>query len=189
MDSNTALILLGALLLLIGIIGGGFEIKEVKIPKVSIFPRIAAITLGVLLIGKFSFFPSVQVDDLSINRATPEQKNFSEADVMKIVQNIQRKQESGEEIGRVDCASESGLRSVDSEVSTSIQFQNNSNIPVDIYWIDNGGNRKLYANLSPNQGYTQQTYISHPWVVTGVDGKCLGIYFPKQGTGDITIIN
>jgi hypothetical protein len=88
MDSQTALILLGALLLLVGIIGGGFEIKELKIPKVGIFPRIAALTLGVLLIGKFAFFPSVQVNDLSIGKATSEQKKLSEADLTEIVRSL-----------------------------------------------------------------------------------------------------
>jgi hypothetical protein len=37
---------LGALLLLVGILGGGFEIKELKIPKVGWPPRLVALVAG-----------------------------------------------------------------------------------------------------------------------------------------------
>jgi hypothetical protein len=41
---------LGALLLLIGIVGGGFELKEVKIPRVGRVARVLATTAGTVLI-------------------------------------------------------------------------------------------------------------------------------------------
>jgi hypothetical protein len=43
--------ILGALLLLTGILGGGFEAKEVKIPKISGSARIIAAVAGVVFIG------------------------------------------------------------------------------------------------------------------------------------------
>lgn len=43
-------LLFGSLLLLIGIIGGGFEAKEINIPKVGCFPRAAASLAGVFFI-------------------------------------------------------------------------------------------------------------------------------------------
>jgi hypothetical protein len=42
--------LLGALLLLVGILGGGFDIKEVKIPKVGTLPRMGAFAAGVFFL-------------------------------------------------------------------------------------------------------------------------------------------
>jgi hypothetical protein len=42
--------LLGALLLLVGILGGGFEIKEVKVPKVGAMPRLGAFIVGVFFL-------------------------------------------------------------------------------------------------------------------------------------------
>lgn len=50
MDSYIILILFGALLSLIGIVGGGFSIKEIKIPKVNTLSRVIASILGVLFI-------------------------------------------------------------------------------------------------------------------------------------------
>jgi hypothetical protein len=40
----------GAMLLLIGILGGGFEIKELKIPQVGRVPRFLAALVGALFI-------------------------------------------------------------------------------------------------------------------------------------------
>lgn len=42
--------IIGGLLLLIGIVGGGIEIKELKIPKVKLFPRFSAFVIGLLFI-------------------------------------------------------------------------------------------------------------------------------------------
>jgi hypothetical protein len=44
---ETILALLGALLILTGGIGGGFEIKEAKIPKVGLGGRIVSLVMGV----------------------------------------------------------------------------------------------------------------------------------------------
>ena len=49
-DQNTLLAILGALLLLIGIIGGGFEIWDVKVPKVGRVSRVLAFGIGLVLI-------------------------------------------------------------------------------------------------------------------------------------------
>ncbi len=47
---ETTVFLFGAILFLIGILGGGFEIKELKIPKVDRTPRILAIIAGLFFI-------------------------------------------------------------------------------------------------------------------------------------------
>lgn len=47
---STLFFLFGALLVLIGLIGGGFEIKELKIPKVGVFARILASSVGLISI-------------------------------------------------------------------------------------------------------------------------------------------
>jgi hypothetical protein len=50
MTTQIALLLFGAFLLLIAIIGGGFEMRELKIPKVGNVPRILAGVGGVLFV-------------------------------------------------------------------------------------------------------------------------------------------
>jgi hypothetical protein len=42
---------LGAVLLLTGILGGGFQIKDLRIPKVDRVPRVAATVCGLGFIG------------------------------------------------------------------------------------------------------------------------------------------
>jgi hypothetical protein len=46
MSPSTGLAAFGALLLLTGILGGGFEVKELRIPRVGLFSRLLAGTVG-----------------------------------------------------------------------------------------------------------------------------------------------
>lgn len=50
MTIGAVLLVFGMLLLLIGILGGGFEMKELKIPKVGPLPRVIAFKLSILFL-------------------------------------------------------------------------------------------------------------------------------------------
>src|SRR4051812_31713348 len=50
MQIETLMFALGAILLLAGILGGGFELKEIKVPKVSGAARVAATIAGAVLV-------------------------------------------------------------------------------------------------------------------------------------------
>jgi len=50
MTIQTMLLMFGGLLLLIAIVGGGFEVRELKIPKVEMIPRIMAAIGGIVFI-------------------------------------------------------------------------------------------------------------------------------------------
>ncbi len=51
MSINIVAFIFGCILILIGIIGGGFELKELKIPKVGSFTRVIAILGGAFFIS------------------------------------------------------------------------------------------------------------------------------------------
>lgn len=51
MNVNLLAFVFGALLLFVAIIGGGFELRELKVPKVGWAPRAVALVVGVLFIG------------------------------------------------------------------------------------------------------------------------------------------
>jgi len=51
MGIDTVVFIFGGILLLIGILGGGFELKELKIPQVSLVPRLLASIVGLAFIG------------------------------------------------------------------------------------------------------------------------------------------
>ena len=57
------------------------------------------------------------------------------------------------------------LRSKEGNIETEIEFINNMDEPVSVYWIDYEGNEQKYKTLSPREKYTQNTYVTHPWIV------------------------
>src|SRR5580700_8006962 len=52
--------LAGLALIIIGIFGGGIEVKEVKIPTLPTVPRITSIVVGCLLVGLYFWNPFPQ---------------------------------------------------------------------------------------------------------------------------------
>ena len=82
---------------------------------------------------------------------------------------------------------EKGTYSIHANVPTSIRFENKSGKIVKIYWLDYSGNRKLYKVLEKDQVHNQQTYVTHPWLITGDDDRAMQIYFPDSQSRTIII--
>lgn len=76
------------------------------------------------------------------------------------------------------CPQEAGRRSQVSTTSTAIQFVNNTTGAIRTYWLDFQGQRKFYAELQPGQSVRQQTYLTHPWVITDGGDNCLRFLMP-----------
>jgi hypothetical protein len=68
---------------------------------------------------------------------------------------------------------EQGLRSQKSDKPTTIEFINKSKRTISVYWIDFKGKRKLYHTLRPGQRVGQETFRTHPWIMTTERGRCL----------------
>jgi hypothetical protein len=51
MSAETVLLILGGLLVLTAILGGGFEVKEIKIPRIGIGSRVLAAAAGMAFLG------------------------------------------------------------------------------------------------------------------------------------------
>ena len=66
--------LLGALLLSTGAIGGGFEVRELKIPKIGAFSRIVAASAGgfLILLALELYVSETNPDPPEPNMPTPE---------------------------------------------------------------------------------------------------------------------
>lgn len=62
MNISMLAFIFGCILILIGIIGGGLELKELKIPKVSSFSRVIAIIGGIVFISMGIEFPVFKPD-------------------------------------------------------------------------------------------------------------------------------
>jgi von Hippel-Lindau disease tumor supressor len=75
-------------------------------------------------------------------------------------------------------AEDAGIRSTNGDISTSVMFVNRRPSKVKIYWLDYNGQRKFYKSLNAGEGYPQQTYLTHPWLITDIEGNSLAVFFP-----------
>jgi uncharacterized protein YkwD len=78
---------------------------------------------------------------------------------------------------------EGDARARDLGKATAIEFLNIGAEPVQIFWLDHSGKRVLYATLAKDQGYRQDTYLGHPWLLADHNGKALGIVEPTTSGG------
>jgi hypothetical protein len=69
------------------------------------------------------------------------------------------------------------LKSLNSDNPTNITFTNATCIAISIYWLDFEGNRVFYADIPPGVSYVQNTFLTHPWVVTNANGD-IGLFLP-----------
>lgn len=81
------------------------------------------------------------------------------------------------------CSEESSLMALNSNVSTSVDFENQTNETVNVYWLNFMGAPVLYYTLAPGTGYTQQTFVTHPWLITDASNNCIEIFEPVSGPG------
>jgi uncharacterized caspase-like protein len=78
------------------------------------------------------------------------------------------------------CALERTAKSVHAKTPATISFKNSTAGVVHIFWLDPNGERKLYASLYAGEKHTQRTYLTHPWLVTDADQRCLAVHMPKE---------
>ena len=81
------------------------------------------------------------------------------------------------------CSLESSLMSLNSNVSTTVDFENQTAQTVLVYWLNFMGTRVLYYTLPPGMEYVQQTFVTHPWVITDSSNTCIEIFEPVNGPG------
>jgi hypothetical protein len=83
-----------------------------------------------------------------------------------------------------DCSQEPSLRSLNSQTPTFVRFTNATTQTVIVYWLNYEGSRDSSEDqkvtLQSGQSGVRSTYLTHPFLVTDVTGKCLGIYQPAR---------
>src|SRR5712692_668949 len=80
------------------------------------------------------------------------------------------------ELQALPCSQEGLLHSIEGATTTSIEFINQTSDSVNIYWLNYNGGRQFYNTLAAGASYTQQTYVTHPWVVTDSNNQCIAIF-------------
>ena len=91
------------------------------------------------------------------------------------------------ELRNVGCAGEGGLRSIDEATLTEVTFFNQSPAPIRTYWLDHQGNRIFGSEIRPGDSYVQQTYVTHPWVVTTAAKACMAIFQPEASSAIVVV--
>lgn len=92
------------------------------------------------------------------------------------------------ELRDLGCAGENSLRSIDETTMTEVIFFNQSPAPIRTYWLDHQGQRIFGTEIRPGDSYVQQTYVTHPWVVTkGAAKVCLAIYQPEASSAIVVV--
>lgn len=95
---------------------------------------------------------------------------------------------------QTSCPGEAGARSLTGDTPTNIRFRavgENDETQFKIYWLDYQGRRVFYKHLFAGESYDQQTYMTHPWLVTapvpGGGEDCIAIYEPQRGGRTIVL--
>jgi hypothetical protein len=92
------------------------------------------------------------------------------------------------ELKDIGCADESALRSIDDTTLTEVTFFNQSPATIRTYWLDHDGNRKFGSEIRPGDSFVQQTYVTHPWIVTkSAAGTCVAIYQPEAKAAIVVV--
>ncbi|WP_139111145.1 hypothetical protein [Stappia indica] len=90
--------------------------------------------------------------------------------------------------GSLSCFEEGEITSVPSDQPARMIFVNDRNRPVVVHWLDFDGLRQTQAEVPPGGRMIQDTLAGHPWLVSNLRGRCLGIYLAGGGTRTVTIL-
>jgi hypothetical protein len=85
------------------------------------------------------------------------------------------------------CVALKKAKSKDSKTPIKMKFTNHTDGTVSLIWLGFAGDKKKYAEIEPRETWDQDTFLTHPWMITDAKGKCLGIYLPDPGKTEITI--
>jgi hypothetical protein len=99
------------------------------------------------------------------------------------------------------CNQEGTVKSLESSKAVQLEFTNNTSVPVAVYWLNFDGVREYpfviegsgigvpYAVLAPGASYTQETFVTHPWLLESDDetATCYGIFLPGTENGEVIV--
>lgn len=145
---------LGGILLAVGVLGGGIKIKELEIPELKPSSRVMAGIFGVCLLGYGLYETSRDKPRIDLHELKP-----------------------------LSCSLAASLKSPKpNKGDTSILFLNETDVPVQVYWIDRDGNLQgdQYPTLDrrnqEHDHWRQQTFEGDSWMIKDNNGRCLGVF-------------
>ena len=86
------------------------------------------------------------------------------------------------------CPAEAGLKSGAAKIPVSVIFENHRKDSIHIYWVNYNGQRTLYSEVEAGSSQDQETFATHPWVVTDSAGNCLYLFIAAaSGNYDVIV--
>jgi len=86
-------------------------------------------------------------------------------------------------------AERKGIKSIDSQVETSITFANHSKQTIKVWWLDYDGKRQLKHTLRPGESFgPQRTFLTHPWLVTDEEGNAWSLHLPDAQPRRVVVL-
>jgi hypothetical protein len=86
-------------------------------------------------------------------------------------------------------AERKGIKSIDSQVETSITFENRSKQTIKVWWLDYEGKRQLKHTLRAGESFgPQRTFLTHPWLVTVEEGNARSVHLPDAQPRSVVVL-
>ena len=70
---------------------------------------------------------------------------------------------------------------------TSVTFLNRTDNPVELYWMDQGGQRVHYGSIAPGGKRSQHTFSGHVWLATDQRGRPVAVFEAADASGTAII--
>ncbi|MFN9445269.1 MAG: prolyl oligopeptidase family serine peptidase [Pirellulaceae bacterium] len=84
-------------------------------------------------------------------------------------------------------AQERIVRSRGQGEETHLQFTNQLQVPLELFWLPADGQRVPYGRLDPGQTRQQHTFEGHAWLLVGAGGDPVACYVAQAGGGRAVI--
>jgi hypothetical protein len=88
--------------------------------------------------------------------------------------------------GGVSCGLEGGLRSR-LGAETKYRITNDTTEPVNLFWLDYGGQRHAFGSLQPGESTLKITFAGHVWLATDASGSCVAAGVATARMGELRI--
>ena len=80
------------------------------------------------------------------------------------------------------------LKSINSNTAITVQFENNTDISINLVWLDYNGLQRTYETIAPHSTGTISTYVTHPWMFTAkATGGFIGAVVIAAGQTSVSI--
>jgi hypothetical protein len=85
------------------------------------------------------------------------------------------------------CQQVAGHKSLNDNTAATILFVNNTSETVQTFWLNFKGDRVFYSQIAAGESHSQNTWITHPWIVADLSGACLKFYITSTSAPTVVV--